>query len=287
MGRLSYQFAGKVSVCLARSRSELLECPPRKFHLPKKVTYASNQIMNERSSPTPKSINVLLISRYRIVQESLKLLIDSSRGLSVAATFSFADDLSKITDLELADVAVVYFSAGDRVSIISDLLVIVPTLRVVMIAQSEDLDSQAEALKLGAVGIVHKEQNPRLLIEAIRQTYQGETWLNQVLLNRILEKGKSNEKSSLKTDSRLGADTLTSRELEVVKMIGEGLKNKSVAERLSISEATVRHHLSSIYGKVGVEDRLNLVILAYQKGLISVPNRADMLPTQSVDGSQV
>lgn len=233
-----------------------------------------------------KTINVVLISRYQIVQESLKLLIDSSRGLSVAGTFSFAENLHQLTELSSADVAVVYISTGDRVEIISDLLQRKPGLPVVLIIASVDLDSQAEALKLGAVGIVHKEQNPKLLIEAIRQTYNGETWLNQVLLNKILEKGKSTDAGASRTRFQQDVDSLTVRELEVVKMIGEGLKNKSIAERLSISEATVRHHLSSIYGKVGVEDRLNLVIFAYQKGLIKLTEQSGILPPQLMDGIQ-
>ncbi len=230
--------------------------------------------MNERIHlSSSKPINVVLISRYQIVQESLKLLIDSSRGLSVAGTYSFDENLNKITDVASADVAVVYISTDDRVEIISDLLRQKPGLPVVLIIASVDLDSQAEALKLGAVGIVHKEQNPKLLIEAIRQTYNGETWLNQVLLNKILEKGKSSDKTSAKAHFQMDTDSLTARELDVVKMIGEGLKNKKIAERLSISEATVRHHLSSIYGKVGVEDRLNLVIFAYQKGIIKLTDQ--------------
>ena len=217
-----------------------------------------------------KPIRVLLISKYQMVQESLKLLIESSRGLAVAGSYSFTENVGKFAGLSSADVAVLYLSTGDPVEIISELLLERPGLRVVVIITSEDLDSQANALKLGAVGIVHKEQNPKLLIEAIRQTYNGETWLNQVLLNKILEKGKSNSKKSTKTFFQTGIDALTVRELEVIRMIGEGLKNKIIAERLSISEATVRHHLSSIYGKLGVEDRLNLIIFAYKNGIVKL-----------------
>lgn len=242
--------------------------------------------MNEQTHTSPsKPINVVLISRYRIVQESLKLLIDTSRGLSVTGTYSFGDDLGKLTELSPPDVAVVYISTGDRVEIISDLLKLRSELRVILIIASADLDAQAEALKLGAVGIVHKEQNPKLLIEAIRQTYNGETWLNQVLLNKLLEKGKAPDKASGKTRYHVDMDSLTVREVEVVKMIGEGLKNKSIADRLSISEATVRHHLSSIYGKVGVEDRLNLVIVAYQKGLIKLTDGSAAISVHPVDGT--
>ncbi|NOT48008.1 MAG: response regulator transcription factor [Acidobacteria bacterium] len=245
----------------------------------------SKKAMNERIHlSSTKPINVVLISRYQIVQESLRLLIDSSRGLSIAGTFSFTEDLSQLRELSSADVAVVYVSSGDPVEIISDLLKQKPGIPVVLIIASADLDSQADALKLGAVGIVHKEQNPKLLIEAIRQTYNGETWLNQVLLNKILEKGKSTERGSGKSHFHMDVDSLTVRELEVVKMIGEGLKNKSIADRLSISEATVRHHLSSIYGKVGVEDRLNLVIFAYQKGLIKLTDQSGVLPAELIDG---
>ena len=239
--------------------------------------------MNEQTHISgSRPIKVMLISRYRIVQESLKLLIDSSRGLSVTGTYSFAEDPGKIA--ESADVAVVYISTGDRVEIISDLLALIPGLRVILIIASADLDSQAEALKLGAVGIVHKEQNPKLLIEAIRQTYNGDTWLNQVLLNKLLEKGRAPDKAATKMRNNVEIDSLTARETEVVRMIGEGLKNKSIAERLSISEATVRHHLSSIYGKVGVEDRLNLVIFAYHNGIIKLHYGSRNFPTPAVDG---
>jgi DNA-binding NarL/FixJ family response regulator len=64
-------------------------------------------------------------------------------------------------------------------------------------------------------------------------------------------------------------ETLTEREREVIACIGQGLRNKQVAERLYISEITVRHHLTSIYNKLGVADRLELVIYAYQHGLVN------------------
>lgn len=220
-----------------------------------------------------KRIRVLLISKYQIVRESLKLLIEANRDLTIAGAYSFAENVESLS--AHSDVAVVYLSSDDRVEIISDLLRKIPDLRVVVIVAGVDLDSQANALKLGAVGIVQKEQNPKFLIEAIRQTYSGETWLNQVLLNKILRRGKSNGKNSPKFLSKLDTDSLTVRELEVIRMIGEGLKNKNIAERLFISEATVRHHLSSIYGKIGVADRLNLVIFAYQTGLVKLSEVRD------------
>ena len=128
------------------------------------------------------------------------------------------------------------------------------------------------AVQLGAVGIVQKEQNARMLIEAIRQTFRGETWINQVLLTKLLN-SKVQKKNGSKSWDLLKAKSLTPRELEVIAMIGKGLNNKDIAVTMFISEATVRHHLSSIYGKLDGADRLNLVIYAYQEGLLQISDQ--------------
>lgn len=214
-------------------------------------------------------IRILVFSKYKLVQEGLKLLIESNSDLTVVATHSIDDHIRRLTKHDNSNVAVIDLCRGDRAETISDLLHEIPGLRVVAIVEGDDLDSQAAVLRLGAVGIVKKEQNPKVLIEAILQTHKGETWFNQVLLSKILEKDRSNGKKEPKGKAKMDVESLTAREFDVVRMIGEGLPNKEAGRRLSISETTVRHHLSSIYGKIGVEDRLNLVILAYQRGWIT------------------
>ena len=225
---------------------------------------------NLPSRPAESSIGVFVVSGYELVRQALKVLVASNRDISVNGISSFAEVHTHQSAIVKSDVVVLYCSAGDRMEVISDLLQLAPGLRVVAVIEKNDLDSQAEAIKLGAVGIVHKEQNPKMLIEAIRKTCQGETWLNQVILNKILvneRNGKSKSGNATVTRDR---DALTPREMEVIRMIGDGLKNKEIAKKLFITEATVRHHLSSIYGKLGVEDRLNLVILAHHSGLIEL-----------------
>ena len=224
-----------------------------------------------------RSIRILLVARYTMVLDCLKLLIQKSRGLNIVGTHLMTSELDSHVVRD-SDVAVFYMSHGDRIEVISDLLRTNPRLRVILLIAGGDIDSQAEALKLGAVGIVQKEQNPNLLIEAIRQTHQGKTWLNQVSLSKILD--RTNGKKSQKPSFQLGPESLTARELEVVQMIGKGLKNKMIAEKLSICGATVRHHLSTIYGKTGVEDRLNLIIFAYQNGLIDFTGETEKAPPQ-------
>ncbi len=232
--------------------------------------------MQKPPALTNERVNVLLVANHRMVQEGFKLLIESDKDLAVAATRSFHDKIAQGDFSPDPDVAVVYLAQFDRVEVISDLLMIMPNIRIVVTVAGEDLDLQAKALEIGAVGIVHEEQSPKLLIEAIKQTYAGETWLNQALLDRIMKRKKVAQKPGYrrfdKFDIESGTEHLTKRELDVLKLIGDGLKNKQIAESLTISEPTVRCHLSSIFGKMGVNDRLNLIIKAYQMGLLDLPH---------------
>lgn len=218
-----------------------------------------------------KKINVLLVGKYDIVQESLKHLVESNDGFSVTGLHSFDNDNCPHSCVSRSDIAVVYLSSDDQVGIVNELLEENPSLRVVILVAGADLDSQAHALKLGAVGIVQIEQSPKMLIEAIRQTYAGETWLNQTLLHKLLEWERSPTLSSAGNGYGTDAEFLTPRELEVIRLLATGRKNKDLAKKMLVSEATIRHHLSTIYGKLGVDGRLNLVIYAYENGLVDMP----------------
>lgn len=231
--------------------------------------------MNEnRRNLVADPIRVLLVAEHQMVKDSFKLLIGSSDDLVVVAMTSEDIGVAPYQFKSAPEVAVISLAKNGSVNLIATLLDDFPDLRVVVIVPSEELDLQAQALELGAVGIVHKDQNPALLLEAIRQTHSGDTWLNQVVLNKLLQRKKTDDPqdgtNTSKFDSSSGFETLTNRELEVLDLIGTGLKNKEIAKQLKISEPTVRCHLSSIYGKLGVKDRLNLVIKAYQVGLLEI-----------------
>jgi DNA-binding NarL/FixJ family response regulator len=228
--------------------------------------------MNELLGKTrSRRIRISIFSNYNLVRDSIKSLIEVNRDMEVVELFD-AEVLNRPEFMFPAtDVAVVYLEDGESTLFLAEMQRRLPETRIVIIINGADLDNQIAALKCGVAGVVRKEQNFRFLLETIRQTAIGEVRFNQDLLGRILNpKTKSTQKVSIANCQNSGFEMLTKREIEVIRMVGEGFKNKVIADRLAISEATVRHHLSSIYGKVGVEDRLNLVILAYQKGLIQI-----------------
>ena len=120
-----------------------------------------------------------------------------------------------------------------------------------------------EAVKLGVRGIVLKESSPEVLLECVRRVHRGEQWIERETVTRALQRVLERE-----TAAREAGETLTPREIEIVRMVAQGLRNKVIADRLSISEGTVKVHLHNVYEKLGVDGRLELVLCAQQKGLI-------------------
>jgi len=118
-----------------------------------------------------------------------------------------------------------------------------------------------EAMKLGAMGLVLKESSPDDLLECVRQVSRGERSFEPDTVARAV-RTIGDRAGSERTDA------LTPRETELVRMVAQGLRNKVIADRLSISEGTVKVHLHNIYEKVGVDGRLELVLWAQQKGLV-------------------
>jgi DNA-binding NarL/FixJ family response regulator len=120
-----------------------------------------------------------------------------------------------------------------------------------------------EAVKLGVRGIVLKESSPEVLVDCVRRVHRGEQWIERETVTRALQRVIDRESAE-----REAGETLTPREIEIVRMVAQGLRNKAIAERLSISEGTVKVHLHNVYEKLGVDGRLELVLCAQQKGLI-------------------
>jgi two-component system, NarL family, nitrate/nitrite response regulator NarL len=139
--------------------------------------------------------------------------------------------------------------------------------RVIVLTASEDKNEFVQAMKLGCSGIVLKQTAPELIVKSIRKVYGGEIWLDPhttatVMRQFVGELGGGTD--SGKTGER---PTLTTREREIVQYVSQGYKNKKMAEKMFISEQTVRNHLHNIFDKVGVSDRLELALYAIHKGL--------------------
>lgn len=134
--------------------------------------------------------------------------------------------------------------------------------KVLVLTAAIDDDQLARALHLGVAGVVLKEVAPQILVQAVRTVHAGGLWLDQSFgrtLDRMVLRGAA---------AREAAKVLTRRELEIVRMAESGLRSRAIAEKLIISEATVKIHLHNIYQKLKVNGRLELAAYARRHGLL-------------------
>lgn len=233
------------------------------------------------------SIRVVIVSGLVIVRTGLRKLIDDWPGLRVvgeAVNCEEATAAGKQIDIFLLDCdfcTVECFRspapadalgstlpcAEDCLGSLRQLFAAVAGARVLLLTNGYNHALYRYALRLGVMGLVLKKESEDVLLKAIKKVYDGELWLNQALVMRMLDQAPRVAVADDVDSSAAKIATLTPREIEVVALIREGLKNRQIADRLFISEATVHHHLTSIYDKLCISGRLKLLLFAQQYGL--------------------
>ena len=146
--------------------------------------------------------------------------------------------------------------------------------RVIMLTAEDAKDDFVEAVRQGCCGIVPKQTSTELLLKSIRKVHAGEFWLDRITTAEVIRRLANRKGSSGgggNTSSRLGvreqSSALSQREREIVALVAQGFKNKEMAERMFISEQTVKNHLHNIFDKLGVSDRLELALYAIHHNL--------------------
>ena len=218
-------------------------------------------------SPVPGHIRVLLIGGQVIFRKGLRMLLDDQPGLVVVGeAANLADALNaarRQSDVILIDLD----TGGDAGFDLTELLMVANGARLLALTNSNDSELHLRAMRLGAMGLVLKDKPIEVLVEAIEKVHTGQVWLDGAMMANLLGV-ILNADNAKKIDSETDKiATITEREHEVIGLIAEGLKNKHIAERLFISETTVRHHLTSIFDKLGVSSRLELVVYSYKHDL--------------------
>ncbi len=216
-----------------------------------------------------KPIRILLIAHHQMIRAGLRLLLERHPGFIVIGEAGTRADALAIGTREKPDIILldVDFSSHDGgLDLMSGLLSVASDARVLLLTGVRDPEVHQRAVRIGAMGLVLKEKPPDELFKAIEKVYAGEVWLDRLLTARVLTKMVRSNGTPVEPETDK-ATRLTEREREVVALVSEGLKNKDIAERLFISETTVRHHLTSIFSKLEVASRFELIILLHQKKL--------------------
>lgn len=210
-------------------------------------------------------IGVCLVEPHRLLREGLRLLIERHPALRVVGDGPSPASVVMTADDVLPHVLVVSHDLdGDE--ILSDLAVKDGRPRWLLLTESQDPAMPIRAIRLGAAGVVTKDQPVHVLHKAIEKVHDGEAWFDRTMVAAIFSEVSRPSMRSVADIGVAAVADLTKRERQVMALAAEGLKNRTVADRLLISEATVRHHLTSIFGKLGVADRSELIIFAHRLG---------------------
>ena len=225
--------------------------------------------------PQVRTISVLLVCNERVIRAALRALIDGQDGMTVVGEVDRLDAAIDVIVSVRPDVTILdpdnYKGNG-----IADMLRAGMTkTRIVLLTGSPNATPISEALENGAVGLVLKQQPPEVLIKAITKVYAGEVWLDQTATARLIAELSAPPAVEPADPDAARVTLLTKRERQVVMLVGEGLRNSQIADRLCITEVTVRNHLTSTFRKLEVANRFQLVIYAFQHGLASLPSRVN------------
>jgi DNA-binding NarL/FixJ family response regulator len=246
-----------------------------------------------------REARILIIEDEEIVREGLGLLVDHQQGFRVVGLASTIKDALTIAQREQPDVALLDIKLGNDngIDCLPEMQTVSPNTRVLILTGLSDIETHYAAVSQGAMGIVRKIEGPETLVNAIRKVLAGEVWLNGELMAKFLSdfrQARANAsmespgEESLRTSApptigwRLPASSrdkyedvkiarLTDREREVVELVGQGMRNQQIADKLCISVITVRHHLTSIFSKLEVGDRFELAIYSFRHGLAKPP----------------
>lgn len=221
-------------------------------------------------------INVLLVENGRIIRAGLKSILEKNQSIKVVGEFDSPQDLTVSASQDMIDnyePEVVVYSPMTNcltgVEQMKELQRLLPNSKILLLSRGEDQVVLERAVSLGASGIVYHNQPWETFVRAVEKISDGEIWIDRTLMARTL-----NNFSAVKIEKRdyekQKIKSLTPKERQVISAIGEGLSNKEIMQTLNISESTVRHHLTSIFSKLEVKDRLCLVIYAYQHGLVKI-----------------
>ena len=225
------------------------------------------------SAASAAPIRVLLVDDHVVMRTALRVLIEGQSGLRVVGEAGTRAESLNIAATEKPDIILLDLDLGGEsgLDLIPDLLAASDQSRIIILTGVRDADAHHRAVTLGAMGVVKKERAFDVLLGAIKSVHAGEAWLDPRLIAKLLAEVSGSAKAKETDPEAAKIASLTDREREVLSLITQGCKNKEIADRLFISEWTVRHHITSIFNKLGVSDRVDLILYAYRQGLAQPP----------------
>jgi DNA-binding NarL/FixJ family response regulator len=214
-----------------------------------------------------KPINVMIADDHSMVREGIKQLLELDGDIIVNLEASNGKQCVELlnerqTDVLLLDINMPYMNGLQVLQYIREAK---KKVKVLILTIHNEIEYLVRAVEIGVDGYVLKDSDSAVLKKAIFSVYRGETFIQPELAPML--KSKMDEKNSMSYNLD---DALTKREVEVLKLLAEGLFNKEIAYMLAISEKTVKNHVSNIFKKINVSDRTQAAVYAIKNNLVEL-----------------
>lgn len=215
------------------------------------------------------TIKILVVDDQALFREGLRTLLSVYDDFEVIGEAANGEEALRLAiqlhpDVVLMDLRMPVLDGVRATSLLKESL---PSCKVIVLTTFDDDELVFDGLRAGAIGYLLKDVSSSKLVEAIRSASRGEYFLLPAITAKVIAEFSKIPRSAPNRASEM-VDALSPRELEILLLVASGDSNKEIAEKLVISEGTVKNHLSSILSKLNARDRLQAVIRARELGLI-------------------
>jgi len=224
--------------------------------------------------PTGSKIRIVVADDHPIFRDGLCKLLALEEDFEVVAQAQDGRQVLDVLQQYAPDVLLLDLKMPglDGLATLQRLQAVKNKTRVIVLTASDDKNEFVQAMKLGTSGIVLKQTATELLIKSIRKVHAGEIWLDShttaAVIRQFVAADDNPPSPTQQAPSReRERSPLSQREREIVALVAQGFKNKEMAEKMFISEQTVKNHLHNIFDKLGVSDRLELALYAIHNNL--------------------
>ncbi|GLV65951.1 histidine kinase [Bacillus mycoides] len=225
-----------------------------------------------QTEPTHDKIRLLIVDDQALITDSLEQFVDQHADFTIVGKANNGREALEYCEQFPPDIVLmdIRMPGMDGLEALVEMKQSWPDIRIVLMTTFEDSLQAATALEHGAEGYVLKSIHPREMIEVLKLIYNGGTWINQSVATRVFEEMKRQREqlekvSSSKENSPYG---LTKREMEILGHLSNGLRYKSIASKLFLSEGTIRNYCSNLYSKLGVNNREEAIKMARTKNIL-------------------
>lgn len=218
------------------------------------------------------TIKILICDDQSLFREALRTLLTVYPELEVIGEASNGEEALRFTlthspDVILMDLRMPVMDGVEATRRVNQLG---KETRVIVLTTFDDDETVFEGLRAGAVGYLLKDVSSEKLVEAIKTAYSGEYFLVPSITAKVVSEFSRISRPIKKIDGDLLPESLSNREIEILKIVATGASNREIAEQLFISEGTVKNHLSNILNKLSVRDRMQAILKAKELGIITI-----------------